>query len=535
MKKLKNWLGPFLFTLFPTLVIYAHNIDQLSLDRLNTPLIYSILLFIVSSCVAFALLRSSQKASILTSLWILLFFSYGYVYLYLGSLPLIASLPLSVNKILLSAFLIILITFAFLLAKTKKSLANIIAVLNLVSFVLILLNLLTIIPFEIKRSIGAFKLKSYIKNQLVVKQPETQAILKPDIYYIIFDRYGRQDVLQKYLNFDNQKNINFLQENGFFVAENSYANYPNTFLSLSSSLNITHLDFLSKNLGANQNNRTNVYHQLIENNQVAQFLKWQGYKYVISGSFWDPTKVNGISDEGYNLFADFDEFHLFIYERTLLNTIRGLIEGKQLYTGIERLNKLSLNLDYRLAKIKKLDTQPQPVFLFAHFLMPHDPTIMSSECEPLSFEEIRHQSEEEGYLNELQCANTVMQVLVDKIQANSDRPAVIIFQSDEGSYLPAKYFNQNGKLIPESLDSYVIHSAVFNSIYLPAKENTQKPANYEALGLDKNSSPVNTFRIIFNYYFGTNLPLLENKTYIFKDESHPYQFIDLTPELIKSF
>jgi len=29
-----------------------------------------------------------------------------------------------------------------------------------------------------------------------------------------------------------------------------------------------------------------------------------------------------------------------------------------------------------------------------------------------------------------------------------------------------------------------------------------------------NISPVNTFRVIFNHYFGTNLPLLKDKSYV---------------------
>ena len=40
-------------------------------------------------------------------------------------------------------------------------------------------------------------------------------------------------------------------------------------------------------------------------------------------------------------------------------------------------------------------------------------------------------------------------------------------------------------------------------------------------------SPVNTFRIICNHYFGTNYGLLADKSY-FSDHRHPYRFINVT-------
>ena len=293
---------------------------------------------------------------------------------------------------------------------------------------------------------------------------------------------------------------------------------------------MTYLDFLPQVLGESQADRVPVFGGLIEKNRVAAYLQNKGYKYVLSGSYWDPTKVTGIADENDNLFSDFDEFHLYIYERTLFNTLRGIIEDKQLYTGAERLNKMSLNLDYRLSQIKKQTPETQPLFVFAHFLMPHEPNVRSETCEPLTLDEIRAQTTEQGYLKETACANEIMKALTEKIKARPDRPAVIIFQSDEGPYLPSSYFNKNGQLVPAEKDSYLIHGAVLNALYLPDKNNPQLSANYEQLGLHQASSPVNTFRAIFNYYFGAQLPLLEDKLYFSNnDERYPYQYFEVIP------
>jgi len=44
-------------------------------------------------------------------------------------------------------------------------------------------------------------------------------------------------------------------------------------------------------------------------------------------------------------------------------------------------------------------------------------------------------------------------------------------------------------------------------------------------------SPVNTFRMIFNYYFKTNLPILDNRAFIFNNAEAPYEFIEITEEV----
>ncbi len=61
-------------------------------------------------------------------------------------------------------------------------------------------------------------------------------------------------------------------------------------------------------------------------------------------------------------------------------------------------------------------------------------------------------------------------------------------------------------------------TAIFNAYYLP-------DAGAEILYPD--ITPVNTFRVIFNTYFGTDLPLLEDRIY-FSSWNRLYDFIDVT-------
>ena len=63
---------------------------------------------------------------------------------------------------------------------------------------------------------------------------------KPDIYYLIFDRYGDAETTAAY---GAGKHIEeYLASKGFYVARASRSNYMKTVLSLASSLNADYLD-----------------------------------------------------------------------------------------------------------------------------------------------------------------------------------------------------------------------------------------------------------------------------------------------------
>ena len=67
----------------------------------------------------------------------------------------------------------------------------------------------------------------------------------PDIYYIIFDAYASTSTLKEVYNYDNQNFNDFLTAKGFYVTSKSQTNYPLSFLSLASSLNMKYINYLT--------------------------------------------------------------------------------------------------------------------------------------------------------------------------------------------------------------------------------------------------------------------------------------------------
>jgi hypothetical protein len=63
---------------------------------------------------------------------------------------------------------------------------------------------------------------------------------------------------------------------------------------------------------------------------------------------------------------------------------------------------------------------------------------------------------------------------------------------------------------------------ILNAYYLPGQPPMQP---YPTI------TPVNTFRLILDDYFGANLELLPDRTYVFADFEHPYRFEDVTDRL----
>ena len=106
---------------------------------------------------------------------------------------------------------------------------------------------------------------------------------------------------------------------------------------------------------------------------------------------------------------------------------------------------------------------------------------------------------QKGYREQIIFANKEILEDIDAILAKSKTPPIILLMGDHG---PASMFqfdiDQPGCVWERTSNLY--------ALLLPGHQNDGT--------LYSTISPVNTFRVIFNTYFGTNLPLLEDRTYL---------------------
>ncbi len=169
---------------------------------------------------------------------------------------------------------------------------------------------------------------------------------------------------------------------------------------------------------------------------------------------------------------------------------------------------------------------PKPTFTFAHILCPHPPIIFGPEGQ-----DIAHRNEQfmlfredrvkgrflkpeffrRAYRDQAAYITARAQEMVDRILAESPEPPIIIVQSDHGSELNLDMESVENTDLPERM-------GILNAYYFPG-------GRYE--GLYPSISPVNSFRVMFNTFFGARLSLLPDRSF-FSTWSDPYRFIDVT-------
>jgi len=254
--------------------------------------------------------------------------------------------------------------------------------------------------------------------------------------------------------------------------------------------------------------------EMIWNSRVAEFLKESGYVIVAFSS-----GVGGTEMKDADIFITPRSF-LSEFENLLLNTtpipllLNRVPEKSQYDLHRDRL----LYVFEHLADMADLDA---PVFVFAHILAPHRPFIFGENGEKLepdgkfSFGDgtkyIGKDKYVEKYRNQLIFVNKKIQMAINKIISKSSEPPIIILQADHGSGL---YWCRLDKI------AFKERMSILNAYYLPGSGDKEL---YDGI------TPVNTFRVIFNHYFGTDLEILEDKCY-FSTWRHPYKFIDVTDE-----
>ena len=270
-----------------------------------------------------------------------------------------------------------------------------------------------------------------------------------------------------------------------------------------------YINYLADIVGIESDDTTLIY-SMIENNKVMNFLKSKGYKYIHFNSGWGPTNYNRYADINVAISNNrWSEFQTMLIKTTMINAFE-----KKFFKNIGR--RRIINTFDNLAEAYKFEGIN---FIFSHIISPHPPYLFDKYGK--SVPEANFDMNEWGfeqkeyYLNQLIYINKKVEILIDEILANSEIPPVIILQSDHGphnTFIEGRYPTD---------DMFKEGMRIFNAYYLPLDDSN----------LFYNSiTPVNSFKIIFNYYFDTNYELLNDiSNYSFEIE--PYRFIDITDKV----
>lgn len=464
------------------------------LSNLSITLLVTVLLYLLS----FGLLKNKRKAA-LFSFWILLFIlSFGFLHDSLKKI--VGSNFFSSYKFILPlvfAFLTILWRFIKKRADTFQQL-----------FLFLNILLCSLIGYEFINSVTNYifykknnhlldnRFTAYHQAEKNIKQPDTA---KPDIYFLVFDALTTTASMQAFWNFNNNTLDSFLQKENFYVVPRSKSNYNLTVLSVSSTLNMDYTPPVDL-----YQDETKMYFKAsasLLDNSLLRYLNEGGYDI----KQYQPVSFVNKDWDGGLFFPD------MLYMNYFYQTLPGriyrdlgwnfsqlktkLIKKQDLYYYEKRNN----NLKDDLLKTTLLVTsscamnKPKPQFVYAHYQLPHDPYIYDSTGNLKQVEKTIMYSEAEqpaAFIEQVKFANKIIQQLVTHIKNANKSNTVIIIEGDHG------FRNIYGK------KGYMIYDN-FSSFYFP-------DGNYK--DLYPTISPVNSFRVVLNNFFETNLPLLKDSS-----------------------
>ena len=478
-------LHPFLFAVYPILFIYAGNLDEIFLVEILVPGLISLSTTLVVFFIFKFIFKDTHKAAFLTTLALIIFFTYGHIFTLIEG-DKIFGFQVGRNKFLLP-FSTVLFTLAFLsIYKLRNIPTNISNTLNLIASFLILISLLPIGNYAYTN--GLQITESTDKKTETIKKTSEKSL--PDIYYIILDGYAREDTLKVVHNYDNSDFINYLKDKGFYVASKSQSNYSLTLLSLSSSLNMKYLtDLTNEEIEESKKREKGI--ELIRNNEVARFLKSKGYAFINIGTGWGATDKNPYADEVFH-YRQRSEFTKILYQTTLLVAVERFQLGD------------ADSILFAFEKLKEIPSDERPTFSFAHIVSPHPPYLFDRDGNKLktynkAFDSPEAWEQRDKYISQLIFINKKTKELVEAILSKSDNPPIIIIQGDHGTGSLG-----STPLDKVSLDKLNERMENLNAYYLP---------NGGSKTLYSTITPVNTFRKIFNFYFGTDYKILEDVSY----------------------
>lgn len=451
------------------------------------------------------------RGSYFSLLFFLLFFTFGHVYNQIGGTR-FAGIEIGYIKLMVM-YAVILFGGVIFFTLHKHPRTTMVSVLNLVTLALVIFNLGKILVFQVQRG-GVSRVTSSEAVEKISGQPG-----QPDVYYLILDAYARADFLMDTYQYDNSAFIRSLQERGFYVADCSNSNYDGTLSSVASSLNFEYLDYY--NIPDDElSGGTGKEVKQLANNRMMKELRPLGYQFVTTrgySAFNDIRSsdlyLNVVDDPARQYTLQRSQFARLFLSTTMLRILFEIYTANpseyafipywfELSSDNEFLDSSTYWYNQTRYVFDQLETIPErdgDYFVYAHINAPHGPYVFDREgnfryIEPTD-------NKKEYYVDTIIYLNERVLQLVDTLLSNSDQAPIIVIQGDHGSHIVAGGYDKH---------------KILNAYYLPGSD----------FDLYETITPVNTFRIILNEYFGKQLDLLPDKLYVKvtdKREIHPSQ------------
>ncbi len=522
-------LHPVFFACFPVLAFLSENIREIPFYQAYRSLGLAFLSAVLLLFVFRIVIRDWHKAAALASFLLILFFSYGHVYMILKEAR-IAGVLIGRHRFLLPVLALVFLIGTWFVAKKLKNAASLSQQLMLVSIVLFIFPVYTLVAYHFQSRSSEYERIPETVSQNGDITPTLG--YQPDVYYIILDAYLRSDILLDEFGYDNSYFLEQLRERGFYVADQATSNYTLTALSLTSSLNMEHLPPTYG--GMKKDDYPSALRDHLAHSKTRAVLEMQGYSIIAIASGWISTELTDADMYLEPQIVEIEELRqsgrINAFESIFIRTT-ALLGGIDLSVKSENSIINSLEAPFlahhyfvlsQFDYLERVSTQPGPKFVFAHIISPHSPYVFGPDGELLTSTEAFTWADGVGpresvdteiqlYCDQLQYISQRALEAIDVILSNAERPPIILLQADHGPGVRLAWNSPSNEGIKERmsiLSAYLFPDPCQDLLY-------------------PSITPVNSFAALFQCTFGQQMELQDDLNY-FSPRTDPYQFNDVT-------
>ena len=502
---------PLLLGIYPVLALLAYNIREIKyMAAMRIVLVVAFVAALFLLLFRF-LMKDWHRSALASSLLLVVLMSYGHLYNFVHS-PGLLGVAYGRHRYILPIIMVLTILGCWWIFKRLKDPKSITGIINFVSLVILILPLAQVLSFQF-RALSRARENPQQTTEISVLSTELEPMSaitpdsRPDIYYIILDAYARDDVLEEYFELDNTPFLNQLRKSGFYVADCSQANYSLTSLSVTSTLNMSYVDQFGIDLSRADLETLMPY---ARRSAVRKALEGLGYKVIgfESGYFtteWpDADLYLSRTTRIPRFLSGMNAFETMFLDTTIGKILVDFQSYLPAEVSVFLNNAYTEHREQILYVLSLLEEMPLidgPKFVMAHIIAPHGPFVFGphgefvTQTETFTLKEDVFRTDRRdfltGYHDELLYLNSRIERLVEEIKANSKTPPIIIIQGDHGPH--------------RGMTSDRARMSILNAYYLPDGGNEL---------LYPSISPINTFRVVFNHYFGAQLEILEDVAYL---------------------
>ena len=495
-----------LFTgIYPVLFLWMVNFIQVPGYVAPRSLLISLAFTAIVFLLTWLVVRPLQRAAIVSFVWLVLFFTYGHLFALVDNLQ-VSGFLAGRHRFFLPLWLGIGILATVLILRHKSDFKNATQGLNIVLAILLALTGLQIGAAAARRGLAS----QVTQAQVTPATVQTSSNSGRDVYYFLLDGYSRVDRMRDF-GVDNQPFLDKLTQIGFVIPECGQSNYTDTETSMAANLNMDYLDKLGFTYPQlTSGGREYLLTPVITSSLVRKKFQVLGYKFI---SYKSPYLFIDMPDSDVYLDAETstdpgEKIETLNFQQMFIDTTmaRVLVEWLEFDPAnsakvpafvVWLVSPSSLNpgssplagRNYRqyqnhlfqLESLSKIPDIPGKKFTYAHILVTHQPFVFT----PTGEFRMEARDDAVGYHDQVLYLNSRLIEIVQTILSKSSIPPVIILQSDHA-------FGE-GEVKVKNFQAYYF------------------PDNGKAMVYPSMTS-VNTFRIVFDAYFGEHLPLLPDQS-----------------------